>query len=117
MLDITQELVALFKRHDIPLISEKAHDSAAGLPLVTYDEVNNADARAGDNIGYSSIVYTLNVWCQTKADNVALGIQVDAIMRSVKFERTGTVTWHESGVYRQTMTYSRLCREEYKEAE
>jgi len=117
VLDITSELVALFKRHDIQLIDEKTHDSAGSLPFVTYEEVNNADARTGDTVGYSSVTYTINVWCQTKADNVALGIRVDAIMRSVKFERTGTVTWHDSGVFRQTMTYSRLCREEYEEAE
>lgn len=113
MLDVTAELIRLFKSKGINLISEDTQDSENIYPIVAYSVSDNRDTAVGDNIGYSSIAYTINVWSKNKAELVATTIKVDVTMKSVNFERTGSIEQNKGGLYRQVLTYRRLVREIY----
>ncbi|MGM9937489.1 MAG: hypothetical protein ACI38A_09100 [Candidatus Ornithomonoglobus sp.] len=113
MVDVTPELVALFKENGITLIAEEVQDSANKFPLVTYSETENSDNAVGDTVGYSNIAYTINVWAHSKAEVMALSKEVDKVMKSAFFVRTGGLPQNAGGLYRHIWTYRRLVRETY----
>lgn len=113
MVDITPELVALFKENGITLIAEEAQDSTNKFPLVTYSEAENSDNAVGDTVGYSNIAYTINVWARSKAEVMALSKEVDKVMKSAFFKRTGGLPQNVGGLYRHIWTYRRTVRETY----
>lgn len=113
MTNITPELIKLFLANGINLIAEEVQDSVNEYPLVTYSELENSDNAVGDNMGYSNIAYTINVWAKSKSECVQLSKKVDEIMKSAEFIRAGSLTQSYGGLYRNIWTYRRLVYESY----
>lgn len=113
MLDTIEELHSAFTAAGIPLINEDTADSSHGYPIVTYDDSENTDAVVGTNMGYSYIAYTITVWAKSKAEVMALSQNVDNVMKSLEFDRTGGLAQNVNGLYRNIWTYRRICKEIY----
>lgn len=113
MIDVTPELTKLFMANGITLIAEEVQDSNNKYPLVTYSEAENSDNAVGDNVGYSNIAYTINVWAKSKAECMSVSKKVDAIMKSAEFTRTGGLPQNSGGLYRNIWTYRRLVYEAF----
>ena len=113
MVNVTAELESVFRNAGITLIDEDVQDSVNTYPLVTYAEAENTDAEVGDNVGYSRIAYTINVWARSKAEVIAMSQRVDKVMKSVFFMREGGLEQDEGGLYHNIYTYRRLVRESY----
>ncbi|MDO5398252.1 MAG: hypothetical protein Q4G33_10005 [bacterium] len=113
MVDITPELIKLFRANGITLIAEEVQDSVNEYPLVTYSEAENSDNAVGDNVGYSNIAYTINVWTKSKAECMSVSKKVDEVMHSAEFMRTGSLFQTYGGLYRHIWTYRRLVYEAF----
>lgn len=117
MMDLSSELIDVFARKGITLIDEAVQDSCNTYPIVTYSMDLDTDSMVGDNIGYCDIGYTINVWSRSKAEMVAAAIKVDAIMKLLRFERTGGLEQVNGGLYRKIFVYRKLVREVYEEGD
>ena len=113
MIDVTPDIISLFKSNNITLIDEYAQDSINIYPLVTYSLTTNIDNIMGDNVGYSNISYTINIWSYSRKECVDLAQKIDGIMKAIKFERSGGDEQYFNGLHRQIMAYSRTMREIY----
>ena len=113
MIDLTPALIKLFEDNSIELIPEDADDSDTKYPCVTYQEIENADDEMGDNIGYSSIAYRIQIWGYDVKQIAELSKQVDIIMKKCCFKRFMTGKQNINGLHRKILDYRKKVQEDY----
>ncbi len=80
--------------------------NADEYPRITFFEITNVDANHADDQAYSSrMVYQVDVWSKRNPDPIA--IEVDRVMKSVGFVRTGGADLYEDDVqvYHRALRY------------
>lgn len=80
--------------------------NADEYPRITFFEVTNFDANHADDQVYSSrMVYQVDVWSKINPDPIAK--EVDRILKSIGFARTGGADLFEDGtqIYHRALRY------------
>lgn len=113
ILDTIPELIRIFADNGINLIDEHVQDNYNAYPLITYQEDDNIDNMVGSNMGYSDIKYIINIWAYSRKEIMLLAQQVDHVMKSIMFNRTGSAEQNNNTMYRKILTYKRTVKEEY----
>jgi hypothetical protein len=78
-------------------------------PRITFFEITNFDANYADDAAYSSrMLYQVDIWSKENPDPIA--VEVDRIMKSIGFARTGGADLFEDDtkVYHRALRYGIL---------
>lgn len=79
--------------------------NADEYPRITFFEITNFDANHADDAAYSSrMLYQVDVWSKENPDQIA--VEVDRIMKSIGFVRTGGADLYED----DTQVFHRALR-------
>ena len=114
MIDYHPQIVAALEEI-LPTRYEMALDSSAPIPCISYMELTNVDATAGETLGYSAISYQVKAWARSLADAQAIAVQIDAALRPLGFTRTGSAELYDnqSGIVQKVLDYDALALENY----
>lgn len=114
MIDYHPQLVAALEGI-LPTRYEMALDSSVQIPCISYMELTNVDAPAGETLGYSAISYQVKAWARSIADAQAIAVQIDAALRPLGFTRTGSAELYDnqSGIVQKVLDYDALALENY----
>ena len=80
--------------------------NANEYPRITYFEITNFDANHADDAAYSArMLYQIDVWSKGNPDPIA--VEVDRVMKSIGFVRTGGTDFYEKDVqvYHRALRY------------
>ena len=115
MIDYHPQLVAALGAI-LPTRYEMALDSTATVPCISYMELTNIDAPAGETLGYSAISYQVKAWARSIAEAQAIAGQIDAALRPLGFTRTGSAELYDnqSGIVQKVLDYDALGFEFYE---
>lgn len=85
------------------------------VPCISYMELTNIDAQTGDTLGYSRISYQVKVWGHDISELQKYAQQIDSLVRSLGFKRTGSQELHDrnSTMIQKILTYEALASEQY----
>ena len=114
MIDYHPQIVAALEEI-LPTRYEMALDSSAPIPCISYMELTNVDATAGETLGYSAISYQVKAWARSIADAQAIAVQIDAALRPLGFTLTGSAELYDnqSGIVQKVLDYDALALENY----
>lgn len=113
MIDAIPELIKIFADSGIELLPESAEDSDVHFPCVTYSELENTDDRLGDNMGYSSIAFSFEVWSYSFSELTGIARHIDSIMKKYKFMRFMSEVQTADGLHRKILRYRKILKESY----
>jgi hypothetical protein len=92
-----------------PRVYAVSAPDADEYPRITFFEITNFDANYADDAAYSSrILYQVDIWSKSNPDPIA--VEVDRIMKSIGFARTGGADLFEDDtqVYHRALRYGIL---------
>ena len=113
MIDIIPELRKAFSDEGMELIPEDAADSSVQFPCITYRESENTDASVGDNMGYSSIAYSIQIWSYSMSEISVLSGKIDMLMKKYKFTRFMGDIQTVDGLHRKILGYRKIIKESF----
>lgn len=113
MIDIIPDLRKAFSDEGMELIPEDATDSNAEFPCITYRESENTDASVGDNMGYSSIAYSIQIWSYNVREITELSGKIDMLMKKYRFVRFMSDMQTVDGLHRKILGYRKIIKESF----
>lgn len=108
MIDIKPSMVSNLATLGLPVVAEPFLTEDTQKPCISYYVENDIQYLTGDTLGYSNIYFTVKVWGTRISEIEQYAIQLDALMRSLGFTRTGTADIWVDNVGNKTMRYRAL---------
>jgi hypothetical protein len=114
MIDYHSNLVSALNTV-LPTHYEMALTRKTQTPCISYMEINNYVAEAGDTIGYSRITYQVKVWGNDISILQQYALEVDKVLRPIGFKRisSGELYDNNSTMIQKILTYEALASENY----
>lgn len=108
MLDIKPFLKKQLETLKYPVVAESFLTSDNEMPCISYALENDTQYLTGDTLGYSNIYFTVKVWGKRIADIEPIAVELDELMRSLGFTRTGTNDMWVDNIGNKTIRYRAL---------
>lgn len=99
----------------LPTYYEMALTKKTGTPCISYMELNNYVANAGETIGYSRISFQIKVWANDIKVIQHYALEIDKVLRPLGWRRiaSGEMYDNQSTMIQKIMTYEALALEDY----
>lgn len=112
MIDYHKDLVSALNAV-LPCHYEMALTSKTKTPCISYMEINNYVAEAGDTLEYSRVTYQIKVWGNDISIIQKYAVKVDKALKPLGFKRisSGELYDNNSTMIQKILTYEALALE------